>query len=91
MRVQIWPSNSVAQSYEASANVIAFIDLMECFVSCACRLDVSQPIALGNIVCLNNFLGGLDEEWFRLVHVEIEARASPALASIWPGQVTSRA
>ena len=54
---------------------------------CIGRLDVSKPIELGNIVCLNNFLGGVDEEWFRLVHVEIEAKAGPALASILPGQV----
>lgn len=52
-------------------------------------MDPARPIELGNIVCLNNFMGGLDEEWFRLVHVEIEARAGPALASIGPGQVRS--
>ena len=57
--------------------------------TCVCRLNDSQPIQLGNIVCLNNFLGGLDEEWFRLVHVEIEAKAAPALGSIQPAQVTS--
>ena len=45
------------------------------------RLDPSGPIALGNIVLLQNFLGGLDEEWFILVHVDIEAKAAPALAS----------
>ena len=31
-----------------------------------------------------NFLGGPDEEWFRLVHIEIEAKAGPALAAIMP-------
>lgn len=46
------------------------------------RLDPSGPIALGNIVLLQNFLGGLDEEWFILVHVAIEAQAAPALAAI---------
>lgn len=29
-----------------------------------------------------NFLGGPDEEWFRLVHVDIEARAGRAVARL---------
>ncbi|GLC73238.1 hypothetical protein PLESTF_001350500 [Pleodorina starrii] len=45
------------------------------------RLDPTGPVRLGNIVCLQNFLGGPDEEWFRLVHVEIEARAGSAVAA----------
>ena len=36
------------------------------------RLETSKPIALDNIVLLQNFLGGLDEEWFVVVHVQIE-------------------
>lgn len=43
------------------------------------RLDSNEPIALGNIALLQNFLGGIDEEWFILVHVEIETKAAPAL------------
>ncbi len=43
------------------------------------RLDRSKPIALGNIVLMQNFLGGMDEEWFTLIHIEIEARAGKAL------------
>lgn len=43
------------------------------------RIDPKGPIALGNIALLQNFLGGVDEEWFILVHVDIEAKASPAL------------
>ena len=43
------------------------------------RLDRAGPIALGNIGLLQNFLGGIDEEWFILVHVEIEAEAAPGL------------
>ncbi|PIR69796.1 MAG: hypothetical protein COU47_01205 [Candidatus Niyogibacteria bacterium CG10_big_fil_rev_8_21_14_0_10_46_36] len=39
------------------------------------RLDPEGPIALGNIALLQNFLGGLDEEWFILPHVEIEMHA----------------
>ncbi|HVR29221.1 MAG TPA: hypothetical protein VMS86_06760 [Thermoanaerobaculia bacterium] len=46
------------------------------------RLDPSGPIELGNLALLQNFLGGIDEEWFILVHVEIEARAAPALDAI---------
>ena len=45
-------------------------------------LDPAKPIELGNIALLQNFFGGLDEEWFVLVHVEIEAEAGPALAGI---------
>ncbi|PIZ05231.1 MAG: hypothetical protein COY58_00310 [Gammaproteobacteria bacterium CG_4_10_14_0_8_um_filter_38_16] len=43
------------------------------------RFDKQKPIALGNIALLQNFLGGADEEWFILIHVEIEAHARPAL------------
>jgi indoleamine 2,3-dioxygenase len=46
------------------------------------RLDPAKPIALGNVALLQNFFGGLDEEWFVLVHVEIEAEAGPALAGV---------
>lgn len=50
------------------------------------RLDPAGPIALGNIVLLQNFLAGVDEEWFILVHVDIEATVAPALAAIGPAQ-----
>lgn len=43
------------------------------------RMDPQAPIALGNIVLLQNFLGGVDEEWFILIHVDIEAKAGAAL------------
>ena len=33
---------------------------------------------------MQNFLGGPDEEHFRLVHVEIEAKAGPAVALLMP-------
>ncbi len=46
------------------------------------RLDPAKPIELSNIVLLQNFFGGLDEEWFVLIHVDIEAKAGPALAGI---------
>lgn len=41
--------------------------------------------------CPQNFLGGPDEEHFRLVHVEIEARAGPAIASLAPMQAAAEA
>ncbi len=43
------------------------------------RLDPEGPITLENIALLQNFLGGLDEEWFILIHVAIEAAAAPAI------------
>ncbi len=46
------------------------------------RLDPAGPLALGNIVLLQNFLAGADEEWFILVHVDIEAKMGPALAAL---------
>ncbi|HET6252310.1 MAG TPA: hypothetical protein VFE47_31780 [Tepidisphaeraceae bacterium] len=48
------------------------------------RIDSDGPIALGNIALRQNFLGGLDEEWFILVHVDIEAKAAAALAAFGP-------
>jgi indoleamine 2,3-dioxygenase len=50
------------------------------------RFDLDGPVALGNIALLQNFLGGMDEEWFILVHVEIEAHAAAALQEIGPAQ-----
>lgn len=50
------------------------------------RLEVNRPIELGNIALLQNFWGGVDEEWFILIHVDIEARAIPAIASLLPAQ-----
>ena len=44
------------------------------------RIENSGPIALGNIALLQNFVGGLDEEWFVLVHVDIEIKAAGALS-----------
>jgi indoleamine 2,3-dioxygenase len=46
------------------------------------RLDRTQPIQLDNIVLLQNFLGGLDEEWFVVVHIQIEREAGPGLAGL---------
>jgi indoleamine 2,3-dioxygenase len=54
------------------------------------RLDPEGPIALGNLALLQNFLGGADEDWFVLVHVEIEARAAPLLRAAAPAQAAAR-
>src|SRR5688572_16762743 len=50
------------------------------------RLGPRGPVALGNIALLQNFLGGADEEWFITVHVDIEAKAAPALHAVVPAQ-----
>lgn len=52
------------------------------------RINPSGPVALGNIALIQNFLSGLDEEWFVLVHVEIEAKAAPALRAILKAQAS---
>ncbi len=46
------------------------------------KIDAAGGITLNNIATLQNFLGGQDENWFILVHVEIEAKAGAALAAI---------
>ncbi len=43
------------------------------------RFDPDGPINLSNIYTLQHFDGGLDEAWFILVHVAIEARAGELL------------
>jgi indoleamine 2,3-dioxygenase len=46
------------------------------------RLDCAAPVALGNLALLQHFLAGADEEWFITVHIDIEARATPALWAV---------
>jgi len=50
------------------------------------RIDPAGPIAVGNLAMIQNFLGGMDEEWFVTLHVNIEAAAGPALAVLLPAQ-----
>lgn len=38
-----------------------------------------EPPKLGNILVKQNFLGGKDEDWFIMIHIEIEATAGPIL------------
>lgn len=46
------------------------------------KLEKQGGITLDNIRVIQNFYGGADENWFILVHVEIEAKAGAALAAI---------
>lgn len=48
------------------------------------RFDPNREIECGNIGLIQNFLGGIDEEWFILIHVEIERRAASAIAALHP-------
>lgn len=50
------------------------------------RIDPNQPIVAGNLTLLQNFLGGMDEEWFVTLHIEIEATAGSALRVLVPAQ-----
>jgi len=50
------------------------------------RIDPNGPIEMGNIALLQNFLGGIDEEWFVIVHVDIEAKAAQGLNAIAAGR-----
>ena len=50
------------------------------------RLDSSGPIECGNIALLQCFLGGQDEEWFILIHIDIEKKAGRALQAIEDAQ-----
>jgi indoleamine 2,3-dioxygenase len=48
------------------------------------RLDPNGPLSLENLAIVQNFLGGADEDWFILVHLEIEARAARVIARLGP-------
>lgn len=50
------------------------------------RIDPTQPVQVGNLTLMQNFLGGLDEEWFVTLHTEIEAVAGDALRVLEPAQ-----
>lgn len=53
------------------------------------RIDPAGPIAAGNLTLLHNFLGGMDEEWFVTLHIEIEAKAGAALRVLAPAQAAA--
>jgi indoleamine 2,3-dioxygenase len=50
------------------------------------RFQANQPIALGNIDTIQNFVHLYDEHWFILVHVEIEATAARILDAVATAQ-----
>ena len=50
------------------------------------RFDKSGAIECGNIGLLQCFLGGQDEEWFILIHIDIEKKAGKALKAIEEAQ-----
>lgn len=54
------------------------------------RVDSNGPIECGNICLIQNFLGGMDEEWFILIHIDIEQRAAQAITAIPRAQVAAR-
>tara|TARA_Y100000034_G_scaffold43496_3_gene53105 strand:- start:26986 stop:28164 length:1179 start_codon:yes stop_codon:yes gene_type:complete len=49
-----------------------------------CRKDPEQPITIENLELLQNFSHSnkVDEDWFILIHVDIEARASGGISAI---------
>ena len=51
------------------------------------RLKSDGPVECGNIALLQCFLGGQDEEWFILIHIDIEKKAGRALQAIEDAQV----
>ncbi|HEX4170429.1 MAG TPA: hypothetical protein VHZ55_33610 [Bryobacteraceae bacterium] len=48
------------------------------------RFDPHREIECGNIGLIQNFLGGIDEEWFILIHVDIEQKAGAGIAALHP-------
>lgn len=50
------------------------------------RFDPYSPVEVGNLHMVQNFFGGMDEEWFVTIHVHIEAVAGEALSKLIPGQ-----
>ena len=45
------------------------------------KINSDQDISLENVALINNFLGGVDEDWFVTIHVVIEDRASNAVCA----------
>ena len=53
------------------------------------RLDPKGEVECGNIALLQCFLGGQDEEWFILIHIDIEKKAGRALKAIEDAQAAT--
>ena len=43
------------------------------------KINPKKPISLDNVALINNFLGGVDEDWFVTIHVCIEDAAGDAI------------
>ena len=43
------------------------------------KIDADKEVSLENVALINNFLGGVDEDWFVTIHVAIENQASGAI------------
>ena len=43
------------------------------------KINPKKPITLDNVALINNFLGGVDEDWFVTIHVCIEDAAGDAI------------
>ena len=43
------------------------------------KINHKEPISLDNVALINNFLGGVDEDWFVTIHVCIEDAAGDAI------------
>jgi len=50
------------------------------------RFDGAQPITLANLARSTHFLGGMDEDWFGMIHIAIEAQAGPGIAALVAAQ-----
>ena len=46
------------------------------------KLRKGGPVEAGNLALVQNFLAGEDEEWFVLIHADIEMRAAPAVSRL---------
>lgn len=55
------------------------------------RFDPRGPLTTENLAILQNFLGGQDEDWFILIHVEIEALAARAIRAELPAAAAAHA
>jgi len=47
------------------------------------KIDPKEPISLNNVALINNFLGGVDEDWFVTIHVCIEDAACEAIEAAY--------
>jgi indoleamine 2,3-dioxygenase len=46
------------------------------------RIQPDRPVEVGNVALIQNFLAGEDEEWFVLIHADIEMRAAQGVSRL---------